>query len=89
MKSEEKFTLTRSFMIWGWMSSKGPGEMTIIASSANEQVDKELVNTFLIPAVENMFGDDDVMFQNDIACCHRAKSVKLFFRKGISTQCKQ
>lgn len=41
--------------------------MAIIISTANAKVNKKVLDTFLILAVENMFGDDEVIFQNDSA----------------------
>uniref|UniRef100_A0A8C1BRT3 Uncharacterized protein n=1 Tax=Cyprinus carpio TaxID=7962 RepID=A0A8C1BRT3_CYPCA len=62
LKKTTKFP--NSFIIWGCMSSKGPGEMTILTSTVNGQVYIEILDTFLIPLIEKKFGDD-VIFQDD------------------------
>lgn len=62
------------------MSSKGPGEMTILTSTVNGQVYIEILDTFLIPLIEKKFGDD-VIFQDDNASWHRAKIVKAFLQE--------
>ena len=47
--------------------------MAIITSTVNAQVYIEILDTCLIPSIENMFGDDDVIFQDDNAFRHRAE----------------
>ncbi len=71
----------QSLMIWSCMSGKGTGEMAVITSSINAQVYVDILDTFLIPSVERMFGDDDIIFQDDNASCHRAKTVKTFLEE--------
>lgn len=78
LKKTTKFP--NSFIIWGCMSSKGPGEMTILTSTVNGQVYIEILDTFLIPLIEKKFGDD-VIFQDDNASWHRAKIVKAFLQE--------
>lgn len=46
-------------MIWGCMSAKGIREMAVITSSINAQVYIRILDTFLIPWIEEMFGDDE------------------------------
>uniref|UniRef100_A0A8B9RED8 Tc1-like transposase DDE domain-containing protein n=1 Tax=Astyanax mexicanus TaxID=7994 RepID=A0A8B9RED8_ASTMX len=67
-----------SLMIWGCMSGKGTGEMTVVNSSINAQVYIDILDSFLIPSIEQMFGGDEINFQDDSASCHRAKTVKAF-----------
>uniref|UniRef100_A0A4W6EFN8 Tc1-like transposase DDE domain-containing protein n=1 Tax=Lates calcarifer TaxID=8187 RepID=A0A4W6EFN8_LATCA len=71
----------QSLMIWGCMSGKGTGEMAVITSSINAQVYVDILDTFLIPSIERAFGDDEIIFQNDNASCHRAKTVNTFLEK--------
>uniref|UniRef100_A0A3B1J147 Tc1-like transposase DDE domain-containing protein n=1 Tax=Astyanax mexicanus TaxID=7994 RepID=A0A3B1J147_ASTMX len=68
----------QSLMIWGCMSGKGTGEMTVVNSSINAQVYIDILDSFLIPSIEQMFGDNEIIFQDDNASCHRAKTVKAF-----------
>uniref|UniRef100_A0A672STN9 Tc1-like transposase DDE domain-containing protein n=1 Tax=Sinocyclocheilus grahami TaxID=75366 RepID=A0A672STN9_SINGR len=77
LKKTTKFP--KSFMIWGCMSGKGPGEMAILISTVNAQVYIEILDTFLIPSIEKKLGD--VIFQDDNASCHREKSVKAFLQE--------
>ncbi|CAJ0921952.1 unnamed protein product [Ranitomeya imitator] len=55
--------------------------MAVITSSINAQVYVDILDTFLIPSIERMFGDDEIIFQDDNASCHRAKTVKPFLEK--------
>ena len=55
--------------------------MAVITSSINAQVYVDILDTFLIPSFERMFGDDEIIFQDDNASCHRAKSVKTFLEE--------
>uniref|UniRef100_A0A3Q3AU23 Tc1-like transposase DDE domain-containing protein n=1 Tax=Kryptolebias marmoratus TaxID=37003 RepID=A0A3Q3AU23_KRYMA len=71
----------QSLMIWGCMSGKGTGEMAVITSSINAQVYIDILDTFLIPSVERMFGDDEIIFQDDNASCLRAKTVGTFLEE--------
>uniref|UniRef100_A0A3Q3AY27 Tc1-like transposase DDE domain-containing protein n=1 Tax=Kryptolebias marmoratus TaxID=37003 RepID=A0A3Q3AY27_KRYMA len=75
LKKTTKFP--QSLMIWGCMSGKGTGEMTVVNSSINAQVYIDILDSFLIPSIEQMFGDE-IIFQDDNASCHRAKTVKAF-----------
>ncbi|XP_053499736.1 ganglioside-induced differentiation-associated protein 1-like 1 isoform X1 [Ictalurus furcatus] len=65
-----------SLMIWGFMSGKGPGE----TSTVNAQMYTEILHTFLIPSIENSFGGDEVVDQEDNVSCHGTKSVKAFLQ---------
>lgn len=76
LKKTSKFP--HSLMIWGCMSGKGTGEMAVVKSSINAQVYIDILDSFLIPSIENMFGDGEIIFQDDNASCHRAKTVKAF-----------
>lgn len=77
LKKTSKFP--QSLMIWGCMSGKGTGEMAVVKSSINAQVYIEILDSFLIPSIENMF----VIFQDDNASCHRAKTVKAFLGERL------
>uniref|UniRef100_A0A672IF62 Tc1-like transposase DDE domain-containing protein n=1 Tax=Salarias fasciatus TaxID=181472 RepID=A0A672IF62_SALFA len=77
LKKTSKFP--QSLMIWGCVSGKGSGETAVVKSSINAQVYIDILDSFLIPSIEKkMFGDDGIIFQDDNASCHRAKTVKAF-----------
>ena len=47
--------------------------MAVITLKINVLVYIEIRDNFLIPSIENWFGDDEVIFPDDNASCHRAK----------------
>uniref|UniRef100_A0A3B3UFU2 Uncharacterized protein n=1 Tax=Poecilia latipinna TaxID=48699 RepID=A0A3B3UFU2_9TELE len=49
LKKTTKFP--QSLMIWGCMSGKGTGEMTVVNSSINAQVYIDILDSFLIPSI--------------------------------------
>ena len=62
------------------MSFKRPGEIVIITSTISADVSIGVLNNFLIPSIENWFGDE-VIFQDNNASYHRAKGTKAFFQE--------
>uniref|UniRef100_A0A3B5RAI7 Uncharacterized protein n=1 Tax=Xiphophorus maculatus TaxID=8083 RepID=A0A3B5RAI7_XIPMA len=52
LKKTTKFP--QSLMIWGCMSGKGTGEMTVVNSSINAQVYIDILDSFLIPSIEQI-----------------------------------
>ena len=52
--------------------------MTIITSTINAEVSIEVLENFLIMIIDNWFGDDEVIFQNDDATCQKAKGIRAF-----------
>lgn len=63
------------------MSGKGPGKMTIITSTISAKMHTDFIYTILIPSIEKMFGDDNVIFQYDNTSCHRAKTITAFLQE--------
>ena len=60
------------------MSIKQAGKIEIIIWTINAYAHIEILNNFLIPLIENWFGDDEIIFQDDYASCHTAKEIKAF-----------
>jgi hypothetical protein len=63
-------------MVWGAMSLSGVGRLCFLRSSVNAAVYQEVLEHFLIPSAEQLIGDEDYMFQHDLAPPHSAKSTK-------------
>lgn len=61
------------------LSSKSRRQVAVIISSINEQVYTDILDTFLIPLIEKMFGDD-IIFHDDDAAFHRTKGSKRFLQ---------
>ena len=61
-----------------------PGEMAVIISTINLCVYIGILDNFLIPWRENWF-DNEIVFQDDNAPCHRAKGIKAFLQEKSMT----
>ena len=53
-------------------------EISIITSTINTHVYMEILDNFLIPSTENLFGNDEVIFRDNNASCHRIKEIQAF-----------
>ena len=54
--------------------------MAIITSTIRAYVYIEILDNFLIPSIENWFGDNEIIFLDDSASCHRAKEITVFLQ---------
>ena len=54
--------------------------MVVITSTINAHVYIEILDNFLIPSIENWFGDEFI-FQDDNASYHGAKRIKTLFQE--------
>ena len=70
------------FMIWGCMSFKGVGEITVNTSTIDAMY-IEILDNILIPSLEGWLGDDDVIFQHDKYLVTEQRRLGLFFTKDI------
>uniref|UniRef100_A0AAY5L2M7 Transposase Tc1-like domain-containing protein n=1 Tax=Esox lucius TaxID=8010 RepID=A0AAY5L2M7_ESOLU len=61
LKSSVKFPL--SVMVWGAMSSAGVGPLCFLRSKVNEAVFQEVLENFMLPAADQIYGDADFIFQ--------------------------
>ncbi|KAL0199227.1 hypothetical protein M9458_007767, partial [Cirrhinus mrigala] len=83
LKSSVKFP--QSVMVWGAMSSAGVGPLSFIKSTVNAAVYQEILEHFMLPAADKLFGDDDFIFQQDLAPAHKAKTTSTWFNShGIT-----
>lgn len=84
LRSSVKFP--SSLMIWGCMSARGLGNLCILKTTVNSDVYRDILEAFLLPTVEDQFGDTTVTFQDDNAACHRGRIVKAYLHEvGIPT----
>ena len=67
-KKTSKFS--KLFIIWGCRLFKGPEEIAIIASTISVHMYNEILENFLISLIENWFGNDEVIIQDNNASCH-------------------
>ncbi|KAK7877779.1 hypothetical protein WMY93_031539 [Mugilogobius chulae] len=71
----------QSVMVWGCMSARGVGKLCFLKKTVNAAVYQDVLETFLIPTVEEQFGEEDFIFQQDLAPAHAAKSTKDWFTR--------
>ena len=66
-------------MIWGAMSSAGVGPLYFIKSKVNTAIYQEILEHFMLPSADELFGDADFLFQQDLAPTHSAKTTTKWF----------
>ncbi len=77
LKSSVKFP--QSVMIWAAMSSAGVGPLCFLKSTVNAAVYQDIVEHFMLPSADKLYGDADFIFQQDLAPAHTAKGTKSWF----------
>ncbi len=74
LKSSVKFP--QSVMIWATMSSAGVGPLCFLKSTVNAAIYQEILEHFMLPSADKLYGDADFIFQQDLAHAHTAKGTK-------------
>ncbi len=69
----------QSVMIWAAMSSAGVGPLCFLKSTVNAAIYQEIVEHFMLPSADKLYGDADFIFQQDLAPAHTAKGTKSWF----------
>ncbi len=69
----------QSVMIWAAMSSAGVGPLCFLKSTVNAAIYQEILEHFMLPSADKLYGDADFIFQQDLAPAHTAKGTKSFF----------
>ncbi len=77
LKSSVKFP--QSVMIWAAMSSAGVGPLCFLKSTVNAAIYQEMLEHFMLPSADKLYGDADFIFQQDLAPAHTAKGTKSWF----------
>ncbi len=77
LKSSVKFP--QSGMIWAAMSSAGVGPLCFLKSTVNAAIYQEILEHFMLPSADTIYGDADLIFQQDLAPVHTAKGTKSWF----------
>ncbi len=67
----------QSVMIWGAMSSAGVGPLCFLKTNVTAPVYQEIVEHFMLPSADKLYGDADFIFQQDLAPAHTAKAPKV------------
>ncbi len=63
-------------MIWGAMSSAGVGPLCFLKTNVTAPVYQYILEHFMLPSADQLFKDADLIFQQDLAPAHTAKSTK-------------
>ncbi len=69
----------QSVMIWAAMSSAGVGPLYFLKSTVNTNIYQEILEHFMLPSADKLYGDADFIFQQDLAPAHTAKGTKSWF----------
>ncbi len=77
LNSSVKFS--QSVMIWGAMSFAGVGPLCFLKSTVNAAIHQEILEHFMLPSADKLYGDADLIFQQDFAPAHTAKGTKSWF----------
>src|SRR4029434_5845328 len=77
LKSSVKFP--QSVMICGTMSSAGVGPLCFIKSIFKAAVYQEILEHFMLPSADKLYGEADFLFQQDLAPAHSAKTTGNWF----------
>ncbi len=64
LKSSVKFP--QSVMIWAAMSSAGVGPLCFLKSTVNAAIYQEILEHFMLPSADKLYGDADFIFQQDL-----------------------
>ncbi len=77
LKSSVKFP--QSVMIWAAMSSAGVGPLCFLKSTVNAAIYQEILEHYMLPSADKLYGDADFIFQQDLTPAHTAKGTKSWF----------
>ncbi len=69
----------QSVMIWAAMSSAGVGPLCFLKSTVNAAIYQDILEHFMLPSADKLYGDADFIFQQDLAPAHTAKGTKSWF----------
>ncbi len=57
-------------MIWAAMSSAGVGPLCFLKSTVNAAIYQEILEHFMLPSADKLYGDAAFIFQQDLAPAH-------------------
>ncbi len=61
------------------MSSAGVGPLCFLKSTVNTAIYQDILEHFMLPSADKLYGDADFIFQQDLAPAHTAKGTKSWF----------
>ncbi len=69
----------QSVMIWAAMSPTAVGPLCFLNSTVNAAIYQVILEHFMLPFAEKLYGDADLIFQQDLAPAHTVKGPKSWF----------
>ncbi len=72
LKSSVKFL--KLGMIWGAVTSAGVGPLCFIKSKVNAAIYQEILEHFMLPSADKLYGDADFLFQQDFSTCPQCQN---------------
>ncbi len=66
-------------MIWAAMSSAGVGPLCFLKSTVNAAIYQDILEHFMLPSADKLYGDADFIFQQDLVPAYTAKGTKSWF----------
>ncbi len=60
------------------MSSAGVGPLCFLKSNITAPVYQDILKHFMLPSADQLFKDADLIFHQDLAPAHTAKSTKVW-----------
>ena len=70
----------QSIMVWSCMTAHGIGRLEIVSGMMNAMKYIDVLENKMLPSARSLFSDNDWIFQDDNAPCHRAKKVHHWYR---------
>ncbi len=61
------------------MSSPDVGPLGFLKSTVNAAIYQEILEHFMLPSADKLYGDADFIFQQDLTTAHTAKGTKSWF----------
>ncbi|KAI5087039.1 hypothetical protein C0J45_24417, partial [Silurus meridionalis] len=81
LRSSVKFA--QSVMVLGSHSSESVGPLCFIKSKVSTDICQEVLEHFILPSADQLYGDADFIFQQDLAPAHTAKGTKSAHCVGV------
>ncbi len=81
LKSSVKFP--QSVMICAAMSSAGVGPLCFLKSTVNTELYQDILEHFMLPSADKLYGDADYIFQQDLTPAHTANGTKSWFNDHV------
>ncbi len=79
MLLESSVKFPQSVMIWAAMSSAGVGPLCFLKSTVNAAVYQDILEHFMLPFADKLYGEADFISQQDLAPANTAKGTKSWF----------